>query len=104
MSNQSLPEGVERYRPGEEDGVDYGFSEMHQDPDGEWIRVSDLPKIIDQAKQEERKRLLSKRALQAAADKFSGDEPANAADRNEVRIEFEAAFAALDQEDSGGTV
>lgn len=34
-------EGLERYRPGEEDGVDYGFSAMHSDPDGQWVRYED---------------------------------------------------------------
>lgn len=39
-----------------------------------------------------KERLLSKEALQAGADALSSIVPASAADRNEVRIEIEAAF------------
>lgn len=42
-----------------------------------------------------RKGALSKEALQAAADALCLDTPANASERNEVRIEIEAAFDAL---------
>jgi hypothetical protein len=42
-----------------------------------------------------RERLLSEPALQAAADAICIEKPASAADRNEVRIEIEAAFDAL---------
>lgn len=38
---------IEQYRPGEEDGVDYGFSEMHPDPDGEWVRYEDHLKALE---------------------------------------------------------
>jgi hypothetical protein len=36
---------VERFKPCEPDGVDYGFSEMHPDADGGWVRYSDYEKL-----------------------------------------------------------
>lgn len=44
--------------------------------------------------EEIRERLLSKKALQAGADALCLDPPADAGDRNEVRLEFEAGLDA----------
>jgi hypothetical protein len=49
-----------------------------------------------------KERLLSDEALQAGADAICIEKPATAAERNEVRIEIEAALASLKETDGGG--
>lgn len=57
----NLPKGVERYRPEmwHKSFVEGYRARCVPNPDGDFVRFADLPAIIEQARQEEREKMLS---------------------------------------------
>lgn len=115
MPSQSWPDGVQRWEAAQHLGVlsRTAFATMIEDLDGEYVRLSDLPKIEAAAVERKRERLvrvavedwpsygLAEAAAELAYDE-AGEHPRamaaaiRAAIREVVRQDFPGVLAALD--------